>query len=780
MSVESIYPAGPSEVPANLTKATAKYRQHAWLAVFGLLLFILVYFTLAAWFSWGAYHIIVETSKGLRDPLLGYLVGGCSGFLGIFMIKALFFVKHSGENTDLEVTQAAEPKLFDFLFQLADEAGAPRPHRVYLSPRVNACVFYDLSIMNFFFSSKKNLEIGLPLVNCLNLGELKAVLAHEFGHFAQKSMAVGRWVYIAQQIAAHIISKRDFLDRTLSFISRIDIRVAWVGWIMSLIVWSLRAVMESIFSIVVIAQRALSREMEFQADLVAVSLTGSDALIHALYKLQSADDAWQRSLDFVNSEVTAKRGVLDLFAVQDKITEKMRHILDDKNYGKVEPLPAENRAAYRLFKDQIAQPPKMWATHPENNEREENAKKNYVVANIDETSAWNLFENANQLKLDVTADMLKELEYENSEMETTDKNLDSYYDYRFLNPSYKGTYMGRDLTRHTLDASELYQANEGQTPEVLLSQLYPPKLKRSLKKLKNLNEENATLCALRDGFLKTQGGVIKHRGNEYPKKELKSLIEEQQKEISEIENEIHQHDKLCRNAHLQAAKIMRNGWSEYLKGLIAVLHYSEHSLAEISDMRGLFNNVVAVVLADGNVSSRELKKLIKTGIDVCSVLQNAYDSGKQLQLDASLNKRLKIESWSENIGNFDLPHPNKENINDWMQAVDSWFDSICYALDTLRTETLEQLLVTESYVGHKYQQKEPAAMTYGVSKAPEEYNKLLPGNERKLQKKLGLWDRFQTADGFFGAFLRFSVSGGIVGSVLWFSLKLILWNEAVF
>jgi len=34
MSVESIYPAGPSEVPANLTKATAKYRQHAWLAAF--------------------------------------------------------------------------------------------------------------------------------------------------------------------------------------------------------------------------------------------------------------------------------------------------------------------------------------------------------------------------------------------------------------------------------------------------------------------------------------------------------------------------------------------------------------------------------------------------------------------------------------------------------------------------------------------------------------------------------------------------------------------------
>jgi hypothetical protein len=60
---------------------------------------------------------------------------------------------------------------------------------------------------------------------------LKAVLAHEFGHFAQRTMAVGRWVYIAQQIAAHIVAKRDALDKLLHTISRWDIRIAWVGWI---------------------------------------------------------------------------------------------------------------------------------------------------------------------------------------------------------------------------------------------------------------------------------------------------------------------------------------------------------------------------------------------------------------------------------------------------------------------------------------------------------------------------------------------------------------------
>ena len=46
-----------------------------------------------------------------------------------------------------------------------------------MSARVNAAVFYDLSILNFIFPSRKNLEIGLALVNVLTLSELKAVLA---------------------------------------------------------------------------------------------------------------------------------------------------------------------------------------------------------------------------------------------------------------------------------------------------------------------------------------------------------------------------------------------------------------------------------------------------------------------------------------------------------------------------------------------------------------------------------------------------------------------------
>src|SRR5262245_3309561 len=202
--------AGSNELLSTLAQPTSAYKRRAWLAMAGLAVFVILYFWLAGWFLLTAYRLTFG-AEGAREPLLGWLVGGCAAILAFFMLKAVFFVSRGGQSDDVEITAAQQPRLFEFLHQLADQAGAPRPYRVFLSARVNAAVFYDLSLLNLVFPSKKNLEIGLALVNCLTLGELRAVLAHEFGHFAQGAMAVGRWVYVAQQIAAHLVARRDLL-----------------------------------------------------------------------------------------------------------------------------------------------------------------------------------------------------------------------------------------------------------------------------------------------------------------------------------------------------------------------------------------------------------------------------------------------------------------------------------------------------------------------------------------------------------------------------------------
>ena len=767
--MKDCYPLGPQAVPVDLTRPTRAYKHRAWLALASLALFVMLYVTLAGWFVWTAYRMIGEAIAGGPNALWHYLIGASAAFLAIFMLKALVFLKRGGAPDAIEVTPDEQPRLFQFLHRLADEAGAPRPKRVYLSARVNAAVFYDLSVFNLIFPSRKNLEIGLALVNVLTLSEIKAVLAHEFGHFAQRSMAIGSWVYIAQQIAAHIVAKRDALDRLLKFLSGIDLRIAWIGWLLSLVVWSIRSLMDTLLSVVVLAQRALSRQMEFQADLVAVSLTGSDELVHALHKLHAADEAWERSLSFAGAEINQGRVPHDLFAVQTRIIEKIAQILNDESYGAVPRAAADKPEARRVFKSSFAQPPQMWSTHPANDDREQNAKRRYLPAPHDPRSAWLLFDDVDAVKNKVTAHILGEVKAQPASAEETFRALDERYTRLQYEPRYRGAYLGRPLTRHVARADELYEKALQQTEvQKVLSTLYPAQLADDLTKLRELSEERATLEAVRDKIYRVAGGRIVHRGREISRRDLPAAIRKVAQEEEKFRERIFTHDRRCRSAHLAAATALGGGWKEYLAGLIGALHYAEHTLADLRDANGLLANVVAVVTADGKVSSRELKRLVSAANQLHGVLTEVYEHKTELQLDKSLCQRLNVAAWAETLEELKLPAATKENINDWMRVIDGWVDSTAADLSALAGAALEQLLVTEDEIARHVRAGSTPAPACAPTRLPSVYATLLPGQERERQKRLGLWDRFQIADGFVPAVARLVVAGAIVGAVLGF------------
>ncbi|MCJ8345855.1 M48 family metallopeptidase, partial [bacterium] len=404
----SLFPESPKNINPNFTQITSKYKKKVWVAFASLCVFVLVYFALITWFTYQSYYLINNAIHSSSDNLFAYFFGICSIFLTLFLIKGLFFVRRGNLDNCFEITKKEQPELFRFIYRIADEAGAPRPYKVFLSADVNACVFYNLSLLDLILPTKKNLEIGLGLVNVLTLGELKAVIAHEFGHFSQKSMVLGTWVYVAQQVASHLIHQRDAFDRFLSGFSRSDLRIAWIAWILNLIVWSLRSLLDIAFRLVVIAQRSLSREMEMHADKVAVSLTGSDELIHALHKLNSGDICWDSALDFAHDELVDDSIVEDIFEVQSALLKRFREIYNDNTFNEPPKLPSVNAKRHRVFKTEFIHPPKMWATHPSNYEREKNAKEEYVFVELDIRSSWELFSDKDQLKLQMTKHMFQQ------------------------------------------------------------------------------------------------------------------------------------------------------------------------------------------------------------------------------------------------------------------------------------------------------------------------------------------------------------------------------------
>ncbi|WP_428034587.1 M48 family metallopeptidase [Amphritea sp.] len=767
MSDSSLYPSSPADVPENLTRATASYKRQAWLAMAGLMVFMLFYLALAACFGWIAYSNIMKIQAGHAD-LFVLLFAAIAALLTLFMIKSLFSVRRSDRVDGIEVTAEDEPKLFDFLHTLADEIGAPRPHRVFITPDVNAAVFYDLSLINMIFPSKKNLIIGLGLVNVLNLGELKAVLAHEFGHFAQGSMMVGRWVYIAQQIIAHMVSTRDWLDSAVRFISRIDLRIAWVGWILGLVIWSIRSLMDTLFRLVIIAERALSREMEFNADLVAVSVTGSDALVNALHKLQSADNAWQTTLGVASVEAGKGKFINDLFSAQKKAVSVIGEVLNDADYGVVPQPDGGDVSQHRVFSEEMARPPQMWSTHPANRDREDNAKHAYIAAKIDQRSSWRVFADPVGLRQKVSLNFYNAEKIAEMEPVAAEDAVRDRFSKRTFASKYRGTYLSRSPVRHFASVDEMLQAADLQDSAAeSIASLYPESLAEQLELARSLDLESDTLKGLASGELKPSGGVIRHRGNELKKNEIPVALEQVHSERQTVAERLKIHDARCRNAHLQGARECGQGWENYLLALIRLLHCSEHLHAKIENEVALLVNTWEVITADGKIGYFEQRRMLR----VCNAVQDEMrlisNAAAHIVLPDPIVKVTGFENWSERFPEFDIADVNKKNWGEWCEVASTLMNNLLYTLSEIKSATLEELVTSEEKIAqHLLANTVPDVAPDGGS-CPAEYPVLLPGDEHELQQKLDLWNRFQLAHGLVPSTLRFVIAFGIVAGTLY-------------
>ncbi|WP_345789612.1 M48 family metallopeptidase [Paraburkholderia terrae] len=765
-AMENHYPAGPSEVPAGFTRPSVSYKRKAWLAVAGLVTFIVLYLGLTIWFAMTGINRLLALNA--HSSPVDFIVCVCSLFLTVFLVKALFFIKKGEYAGVIELKRAEQPGLFAFLDQVADDAGAPRPHKVFVSGRVNAAVFYDLSLVNLVFPSRKNLEIGLALVNMLNLGEFKAVCAHEFGHFAQRSMALGRWVYTTQQIAAHIVGKRDALDGLLCRLSHLDFRLAWIGWGLSLIVWALRSIVDTGFRLVMVVQRALSREMEMQADLVAVSLTGSDALIHALHQLQVADDAWERAVGVVRGETGAERPPRDIFVVQQAIAARLGRIYNDPAYGHRPQVPASDAAAFRVFKAELAQPPRMWATHPMNHEREENAKRTYLFAPEDTRSAWTIFDNAPALRERMTRELIGGTEHAVVEPDVTLKLLDDQFAIEQLKPHYRGIYLGFPATRHAARADELY----GQMPAdgaLDLGTLYPESITQDLEALRVLDHEHALLRSLRDGVYAVADGVIRHRGRILKRSELQPAIDAVGAERVEVRARLAAVLKHVRSLHQAHAEQLSQQWHTYLKGLLHVLHYAHHAEAELRDTQAALARCWQRAAASGSVNARGVKDVLASAETVQRSLNNVFRMADYVQPGERVLAKLDQESWSAMLGELGLHNPVRENISDWLHLVDSWVNHTAGCLSRLSRVVLDELLCTEESIAAATRGEPLLEAPTVVPAAPPAYDTLVIDAERSQRIEYpDFWERFRSANGFLPGLARAFVAIGIVGAVLVF------------
>ncbi len=183
-----------------------------------------------------------------------------------------------------ELLPGEHPELFKEIHRTAARAGEAAPKHVYLVPEVNAFVTQRGGVMGF--GSNRVMGIGLPLLHVLSVSELRAVLAHEFGHFAGGDTKLGTWVGKTRIAIARTLNNFAGAAEASQEVGSLALVFVVVHWPFKIF-----------FNFYMRFTQALSRTQEYDADALAVRLEGPDAMTSALGKVEYANVAYNAYFD---------------------------------------------------------------------------------------------------------------------------------------------------------------------------------------------------------------------------------------------------------------------------------------------------------------------------------------------------------------------------------------------------------------------------------------------------------------------------------------------------
>ncbi|PWK91209.1 Zn-dependent protease with chaperone function [Lentzea atacamensis] len=244
--------------------------------------------------------------------------------------------------TGVPMTRAAHPELWRHVDELAALAGTRSPDDVRLIPEANAGVWER--------RGTRYLQLGLPLVAGLSIGELRSVLAHELGHYGGGHTQVSAVTFRAKVALELAVNQGDFM------------RLLY-GW-------------AKLYALVAASE---SREHERFADEVAVAAAGQEAARRALLRIGPVGEAWSDYLRwYVSLAVLAGR--------TPPLVEGFRHYLDHPRrvhqLRELEPVLAEQ------------EPTSIFDSHPPVRERVAAMAllPSVSAVSLDERPAWTLLD----------------------------------------------------------------------------------------------------------------------------------------------------------------------------------------------------------------------------------------------------------------------------------------------------------------------------------------------------------------------------------------------------
>lgn len=521
---------------------TAEFKSQATRSILSIALFIFVYLiilTLAVMLTGlcialGA--LLVITKPMFITIALGIGLSSLGVLILIFLLKFVFKSHRVDRSNLIEVTEQQEPQLFNMIREIVETVGTTFPKKVYLSSEVNAAVFYDSSFWSMFFPVRKNLLIGMGLTNTITREELKAILSHEFGHFSQKTMKVGSYVYNVNQVIFNMLFENESYESLAQEWSDtsgyFSVFVVIAGKINAGIQWILR----KLYVVVNKSYMGLSREMEFHADEIAASVTGFEPLKTSLLRMALADNSFNNVLNFYNSKIGLNIKSNNLYHDQSAV---MHFVAEFNNIPLKNLLPdisLEEQSKFNKSKLVISD---QWSSHPTTEQRISRLEKSGFTADITSDAPANtIFSDAEKLQQQITEKIFESVEYDGETQKMTSIEFSEEYKKETLNDSfskiYNGYYDNKNPLKFDLSNDE---ANEQTSVSDLFSDMKVDLVYSALA----LENDIQTLQSIINKTFNIK--TFDYDGIRYKRKEASQLINKLKPELENLNQIIKDNDK---------------------------------------------------------------------------------------------------------------------------------------------------------------------------------------------------------------------------------------------
>ncbi|SFD14648.1 Zn-dependent protease with chaperone function [Chitinophaga sp. CF118] len=621
--MSNVYPAGIKPAEGSFMKTSAFFRKQMIKMVGGVLLFFLSYcllLSLAVILALGCIAggiLLIIHAPPDYARFITLVLGLVMVTLGIltvmFLIKFLFRRQKPANPYRIEIFVEEHPQLFAFIRQIADETKTRFPKRVFLIPDVNAGVFYNSSFFSMFWPSDKNLEIGIGLINSLNISEFKMALAHEFGHFAQRSMAPGSYVYVLNKVVYNMLYENDNWNMAIikwsgagfGFINILLTRVTLY------IARGIQFPLRKMYNLLNRQYMLLCREIEYHADSVALSICGTQTAISTMRRMEMSIFCFENCLQELPGLAAENLKFLNIYEAHIAM---IRYYASQNNLPlDGEQLPLITDDYFRTFLRSRVLLRDQAASHPTREERE----RRYLAADIPSQtisdSAWTLFNDREQLQEGMSA-LIYQLEVPHSDLCEWYTTPDFIADLEVkqllyaLPAEFHEYYNNRPFP--VIDTDNLEPLSAATMEQLSFTSLYIPENGLRIRRFFRNSQDAETLQAIADGDIQT--GYFEFAGVQHQASHARIELKELQKELEQDREWLAAQDHMAFRYHYTVALLQGQEAAHQLVEQYLLVYRHEQKASRLSDIVVKIMHSISIIFGSNGISVRKSLPFFET------------------------------------------------------------------------------------------------------------------------------------------------------------------------